>query len=109
MLLESSWNQMLLTFCDAMKMDTLVSSAAVVMYTIVAEATVQALTALDHDKGVVRSTYSYGDTSVCAKMAPPGLDDEHRGVAAKMGSVELVDSELESLRVDRRLAGMEGG
>lgn len=62
-----------------MKLDTVDTSAAVVMYTIVAEATVQALTALDQDKGVVSSKYSYGDTSVCAVMRPPGLEVEHEG------------------------------
>lgn len=55
---ESNWNQMLFTLCDVMNMDTLKSSAAVVMYTMEADASVQALTALDQDNGVARSVYA---------------------------------------------------
>lgn len=41
-----------------MKLDTVASSAAVVMYTMLAEATVQALIAFDQVKDVVRRRYS---------------------------------------------------
>lgn len=58
MLLESSWNHTLVTFWATMKLDTLDSSAAVVMYTMVAEATLHAFIAFDQDKGVLRSRYS---------------------------------------------------
>lgn len=92
MLLESSWNQMLLTSCATMKLETVASSAAVVMYTIVAEATVHALTALDQVKGVVRRRYSYGDTSLWAEMIPPGLEAEHRGGAGEGVEVKLDES-----------------
>lgn len=92
MLLDSSWIHAFVTFCDVMKLVTVDSSAGVVMYTMVAEATVQAFTAFDQDKGEVRSKYSYGETSVWAVIGPPGLDDEHRAGGGDKGMAERVDT-----------------
>lgn len=60
-----------------MKLDTVDNSSALVMYTMVAAATVQAFTAFDQDNGASRRRYSYGDTSVCAMTLPPGFEEEH--------------------------------